>query len=98
VPKTRAVPAAQGTSRARPPGRGPEPRPHHGRTIRGTQGGRPQVFEAEDYKGRNVVERYFDVKQWRGLATRCDKLAIVDRGAALLQAVTIWLPHLSDTA
>ena len=39
-------------------------------------------------KGRNVIERGFNVvKQWRGLATRYDKLAIVYRGAA------VYAPH-----
>ena len=48
--------------------------------------------------GRNVIERKLKVvKQWRGLATRYDKLAIVYRGAAVLRAITIWLPYLSDT-
>ena len=48
------------------------------RTRRGADGGRPPTFDAEAYRGRNVVERAFNtVKQWRGLATRYDKLAIV---------------------
>ena len=68
------------------------------RKRRGSRGGRPPAFDAEDYKGRNVVERTFNVvKQWRGLATRYDKLAIVYRAAAVLRAITIWLPYLSDT-
>jgi transposase len=68
------------------------------RKHRGSRGGRPPAFDATDYKGRNVVERNFnDVKQWRGLATRYDKLAIVYRAAAVLRAITLWLPHLSDT-
>ena len=68
------------------------------RQRRGARGGRPPAFDAEDYKGRNVVERNFNsVKQWRGLATRYDKLAIVYRAAAVLRAITLWLPHLSDT-
>jgi transposase len=68
------------------------------RQRRGSRGGRPPRFDAEDYKGRNVIERSFNtVKQWRGLATRYDKLAIVYRGGAVLRAVTIWLAHLSDT-
>ncbi|WP_448457152.1 IS5 family transposase, partial [Mycolicibacterium sp. XJ766] len=50
------------------------------RKRRGQGGGRPPVFDAQDYKGRNVVERNFNVvKQWRGLATRYDKLAVVYR-------------------
>jgi len=68
------------------------------RRRRGSRGGRPPVFDAQDYKGRNVIERSFNVvKQWRGLATRYDKLAIVYRGGAVLRAITIWLTHLSDT-
>jgi transposase len=68
------------------------------RKRRGSRGGRPPTFDAADYKGRNVVERNFNVvKQWRGLATRYDKLAIVYRAAAVLRAITIWLAYLSDT-
>ena len=65
------------------------------RKRRGSHGGRPPAFDAETYRGRNVVERSFNtIKQWRGLATRYDKLAIVYRGAAVLRAITIWLKHL----
>lgn len=65
------------------------------RKRRGSRGGRPPAFDAEIYRGRNVVERSFNtVKQWRGLATRYDKLAVVYRGAAVLRAITIWLKHL----
>ncbi|MGO4582546.1 transposase, partial [Arthrobacter sp. 2RAF6] len=47
---------------------------------------------------RNVVERNFNTfKQWRGLATRYDKLALTYRGGAVLRAVTIWLAALGDT-
>ena len=41
-----------------------------------------------DDKGRNVIERGFKTKQWRGRATRYDKLAIVYRGEAILRAIT----------
>ena len=77
----------------------PEPRDQQGhRKRRGSAGGRPPAFDPEDYKGRNVVERRFcHVKQWRGLATRYDKLAIVFRAGALLNAVIAWTRHLSDT-
>ena len=65
------------------------------RKRRGSRGGRPPTFDTEAYRGRNVVERSFNtVKQWRALATRYDKLAIVYRGAAVLRAITIWLKHL----
>jgi putative transposase len=62
------------------------------RQRRGTAGGRPPAFDATAYKGRNVVERSFnDHKQWRGLATRCDKLATIYRGGLVLRAITLWL-------
>lgn len=74
----------------------PEPADQQGhRKRRGSKGGRPPSFNPEDYKGRNVVERSFNVfKQWRGLATRYDKLAITYRGGAVLRAITIWLKDL----
>lgn len=77
----------------------PEPADQQGhRKRRGSTGGRPRAFDPEDYKGRNIVERRFcEVKQWRGLATRYDKLATVYRAAAVLNAVVAWTRHLSDT-
>ena len=69
------------------------------RKRRGSRGGRPPAFDAVDYRGRNVVERGFNLfKQWRALATRYDKLAIVYRAAAVLHAITLWTRTLSDTA
>jgi putative transposase len=62
------------------------------RKRRGRAGGRPPNFDAEDYKARNTVERGFNIfKQWRGLATRYDKLAVTYRGGVVLRAITIWL-------
>jgi putative transposase len=62
------------------------------RQRRGSAGGRPPNFDAETYKGRNVIERSFnDHKQWRGLATRYDKLATTYRGGVVLRAIAIWL-------
>ncbi|MFJ2399288.1 IS5 family transposase [Streptomyces sp. NPDC087843] len=62
------------------------------RKRKGRSGGRPRVLDTETYKRRNVVERSFSLlKQWRGLATRYDKLAIVYRSAAVLAAVIAWL-------
>lgn len=61
------------------------------RKRRGRAGGRPHWFDAETYKDRNVVERSFSkVKQWRGLATRYDKLAITYRAAVVLAACITW--------
>jgi transposase len=62
------------------------------RKRRGSAGGRPPAFDAAVYKSRNVIERCFnDHKQWRGLATRYDKLAAIYRGGVVLRAITIWL-------
>jgi transposase len=71
----------------------PEPRDQQAhRKRRGQRGGRPVGYDAEAYKGRNVVERSFNaLKQWRGLATRYDKLAVIYRGGAVLAAILAWL-------
>jgi transposase len=62
------------------------------RQRRGSTGGRPPTFDAQTYKRRNVIERSFnDHQQWRGLATRYDKLARVYRGGVVLRAITLWL-------
>ena len=68
------------------------------RKRRRSRGGRPVGLDKAAYKGRNVVERAFcTFKQWRGLATRYDKLALTYRGGAVLRAITIWLNALGDT-
>ena len=74
-----------------------EPRDQQGhRRNRGSGGGRPPRFDAQKYKGRNVVERSFNaVKQWRGLATRYDKLALTYRAGAVLHAVFLWSRHIT---
>lgn len=62
------------------------------RKKRGHRGGRPPAFDASAYKRRNVVERSFARnKQWRGIATRYDKLAITYRAGAVLNACLAWL-------
>lgn len=62
------------------------------RKNKGTRGGRPVGFDASDYKNRNVVERAFNhMKNWRGLATRYDKHAVVFRGGVVLAAIILWL-------
>ncbi|WP_218014416.1 IS5 family transposase [Mycolicibacterium palauense] len=70
----------------------PEPSDQIGhRKRRGTHGGRPPAFDADDYKGRNVIERGFnDTKQWRGLATRydCDDEQVLPRGRGLTRVTT----------
>jgi putative transposase len=65
------------------------------RRNRGCTGGRPVDFDADTYRGRNVIERsYNQLKQWRGLATRYDKLAVIFRGGAVVRSIFIWLPAL----
>ena len=49
-------------------------------------------YDRELYKQRNVVEGSFALlKQWRGLATRYDKHALIYRGAVVLAAVLAWI-------
>ena len=68
------------------------------RKRKGSKGGRPPKFDTEAYKGRNVIERSFNVlKQSRGLATRYDKLALTYRGGVVLGAIITWLRELGDT-
>ncbi|WP_373420075.1 MULTISPECIES: transposase [Mycobacterium] len=68
------------------------------RRRRGSAGGRPPAFDAQDYKGRTVVERSFQrTKQWRGIATRYDKHNLNYRGGAVLNAIVLWLKRLWDT-
>ncbi|WP_312875028.1 IS5 family transposase, partial [Actinomadura litoris] len=56
-----------------------------GRARRGSRGGRPPTFDPVLYKRRNVVERCIGrLKQWRGIATRYDKLARNYRAAIVL--------------
>lgn len=71
----------------------PEPRDQQGHRVRhGSRGGRPVTYDPVAYKQRNVIERSFcRLKQWCGLATRYDKLAIVYREAVVLNAVIAWL-------
>lgn len=59
-----------------------------GGRAEGRGGGRPRKLNTEACKGRNVVERSFNVlKQWGGLATRYDKLALTYRGGTVLGAI-----------
>ncbi len=67
------------------------------RARRGSAGGRPPAFDETLYKQRNLVERSFALlKQWRALATRYDKLAIVYRATVVLSACITWTRHIGD--
>ena len=62
------------------------------RQARGSAGGRPYTFDKTAYRDRNVVERCFaDLKHWRGIACRYDKLAINYLGGVVLASLTLWL-------
>jgi transposase len=62
------------------------------RKTRGSRGGRPLDFDAEEYRNRNVVERAFNkLKSWRGIATRYDKHALIYRGGVVLASILLWL-------
>jgi len=71
----------------------PEPADQAGHRLRkGSLGGRPVSYDIEDYKGRNVVERFFNrMKNWRALASRYDKHALIYRGGVVLAAILSWL-------
>ncbi|MFF9811622.1 IS5 family transposase [Streptomyces coeruleorubidus] len=61
------------------------------RLRKGRRGGRPPAFDIEAYKQRNTVERCINrLKQWRGLATRTDKLAIAYQAAFHLAGILTW--------
>ena len=62
------------------------------RKRKGSKGGRPVGHDAELYKERNTVERCFGkLKQWRGIATRADKLSESYEAGLLLASVMIWI-------
>ncbi|CAM3755726.1 Transposase DDE domain protein [Occultella aeris] len=62
------------------------------RKRRGSMGGRPPKLDRDSYKRRNVVERSLNLlKQWRALATRYDKNAVIYRAGAVLAAIVTWL-------
>jgi transposase len=65
----------------------------------GASGGRPVTYHRTAYRGRNLIERACNGgKHWRGLATRYDKHATVDRGRLVLAAVLLWHTDSGDTS
>lgn len=61
------------------------------RLRRGRRGGRPPGFGADACTQRDTLERRINrLKQWRGLATRADKLAVAYQAALHLAGILIW--------
>ncbi|MBN6058628.1 IS5 family transposase, partial [Nonomuraea sp. RK-328] len=64
------------------------------RKRKGSRGGRPHTFDALTYKQRNLVERCIGkLKQWRGIATRFDKLATRYLAGVTIASLMLWLRH-----
>jgi putative transposase len=63
------------------------------RKAKGSEGARTPAFDAEIYRQRNVVERCFNkLKEWRGIGTRYDELAVSYLGGVVLTAIVrCWL-------
>ncbi|MCP2344602.1 transposase [Nonomuraea roseoviolacea subsp. carminata] len=59
---------------------------------RAHRGHRRCAFDPARYKRRNVVERCFNrLKQFRGIATRYDKLAVHYQAAVTIACLLLWL-------
>ena len=62
------------------------------RVKRGSNGGRPVSYDAQDYKQRNVIEgRSTDSSSGAASPPRYDKHALVYRGAVVLASILFWL-------
>ena len=64
----------------------------YGDAVDQVEGANPEDLLTLDALGLLLSPRSFNrIKDWRGLATRYDKLAITYRGGVVLCAITIWL-------
>jgi transposase len=62
------------------------------RHRRGSHSGRPVGFDKARFRRRNVERGFCQLKQWRGLASRCDRHARNYLGGLTLAALRTWLP------
>jgi transposase len=61
------------------------------RLGRGRLGGRPPAFDAQAYKGRNVIERCFNrLKDFLAVATHFDKHGVNFLAGVILASVFFW--------
>jgi len=64
----------------------------YGDAVDQVEGANPEDLLTLDALGLLLSPRSFNrIKDWRGLATRHDKLAITYRGGVVLRAITLWL-------
>jgi len=71
----------------------PQPKDQIANRVRkGSRGGRPPAFDPVRYKNRNQVERGFGRrKQWRGVATRYDKLGVSYQATLDIAETLDWI-------
>lgn len=56
-------------------------------------------YDKRAYRARNLIERFFNkLKQYRGLATRYDKLPETFMGGVKLLAIRLWCRYYESTA
>ncbi|GAA1366958.1 transposase [Streptomyces beijiangensis] len=61
------------------------------RPRRGSRGGRSPTADREAYKQRSRVERCINrLKQWRGVATRYEKTAVIYLAGLYVAAIFLW--------